>query len=291
MATRAKNTSKTEQALENMLTDVDRPDPEEQEFEEFVHEIGPSSSYIDIFKIKVGGSRPHLDRVTYEEVKADPYGFVRDKYGAGKFMLQFRGANRKYCGSKLLEVETVAGLPVAVQPIGVGMGGDAGYTAFMREQAAQNQQLITTLIASMKGPDIGSLLSGIAALMGGGNKQGSDLAALAPLLRPTDPAAMLTAVVAAFSAIQGPSKDQDWLTRMKDVVGLVKDLQPDTNGNGGREENMWSVVRDVGKEVVTRLAPVLLNGAPGQQEVTRPLAAVSTATASASRPTATPTGD
>jgi hypothetical protein len=214
---------------------------EDFEFEDFLDELGPEISTVSIFRVARDGSREHVDKVSLSELIADVYGWLRENCGTGKYQLYFRGADRRYRGAKTVSVgerKPANGAQLA----GAGNGHSTSHQEWMEKQFALQQQFITGLLASLKAPDLGNLLSGIAQL------------APKPLAQP-DPAAMLTAVALVFDKLRGPQKDEDWLARAKTIIELAKDLQPDSAGG----DTVWSVVKDVGKEVVHRLGP----GAPG----------------------------
>jgi hypothetical protein len=220
---------------EDLLTE------EDFEFEDFLDELGPEISTVSIFRVARDGSREHVDKVSLSELIADVYGWLRENCGTGKYQLYFRGADRRYRGAKTVSVgerKPANGAQLA----GAGNGHSTSHQEWMEKQFALQQQFITGLLASLKAPDVGSLLSGIAQL------------APKPLAQP-DPSAMLTAVATVFANLRGPQKDEDWLQRAKTIIELAKDLQPESAGG----DTVWSVVKDVGKEVVHRLGP----GAPG----------------------------
>src|SRR5215470_13204496 len=77
---------------------------EEIDFETFLEEIGPGTASIDVFRCMRSGERERIDRVELDALLNDPHGFLYDSYGAGKYMLHFKGADRRYRGSKTLSV-------------------------------------------------------------------------------------------------------------------------------------------------------------------------------------------
>lgn len=208
------------------------PSRDEVELMQFIDEVGPSTTIVDVFRKRIDGGRGHVGRCEPNVLFEDPYSFLRESYGPGTYILGFKTAQRTYLAWKTLHIEK-ENTSVAVAPVQSSAGDD--HSKFMREQMQMQQNLITSLITSMKPMDLTPLVTLFA-----GN-------------RGPDPAQMLTSVVAAFSALRGPQKDEDWLVRAKTIIELAKDLNPDRD-NGG-PENFWSVAREVGKEVLVRMNP------------------------------------
>lgn len=225
--------------IDELAEEFGVPTRDEVELMQFIDEMGPSTTIIDVFRKRLDGGRGHVGRVEPNVLFEDPYTFLRESFGPGTYILGFKNSARSYLAWKTLHVEG----PSAVAVVPVKSGPD-DHVTFMREQSQMQQNLITSLIASMKPMDLTPLVQMFA-----GN-------------RGPDPAQMLTAVVAAFSALRGPQQDEDWLKRAKTIIEIAKDLQPDNGGSGG-PENVWSVVRDVGKEVLLRLNPAVGDPPPG----------------------------
>src|SRR5262249_30152665 len=81
------------------------PSQEAEDFFTVLDEIGPGTSHIEIFRMNRDGSRGHVDRVTLQALQEDVYGFLRETYGPGKYLLTFKGQDRRYRGSKVLQVD------------------------------------------------------------------------------------------------------------------------------------------------------------------------------------------
>jgi len=186
---------------------------------EFMDEIGPSVAVVEIFQMKKDGSRPHCERVTMDVLREDVYEYLRSNFGPGKYLLQFKGADRTIQKSKVVEVAGRPGASIAAG-LAPAAAGQEQHLQYLREQNAQQQTLLTALISGLAQRPI-------------------------PDFKLPDPAAMLTAVAAVFSTIRGNGND-DWLEKTKTVIGIAKDLQPSEKG-----EDSWpALIRDVGKEVV-----------------------------------------
>lgn len=224
--------------------DFEPPSQEELDFETFLDEVGPGTAVIEVFRYKRDGTRGQLDRVGIDVLREDVYGFLRESYGPGKYWLVFKGSDRKYKGSKILIVDDPRVKTDDSRPAASNSGDPLMRDLLLAMVAAQKP------IPPPPPPDIGAMMTGLASM----------LVAMKPASAP-DATSMLTAVATVFSTLRGPQKDEDWLERAKVIIGLAKDLQPDSN----KEENFWSVAKDVGKEVITRLqiGPARAAGANG----------------------------
>lgn len=212
------------EALLNSLT----PDDSEEDLYTFLEEVGTGISTVDIFRLNKDGSRPHVDRVTLDALKDDVYGYLRT-LGAAKYLLQFKSADRLIRKSKVIEV---AG---GVSPNGVGVipaSGGFDHVQFMREQMAQQQTLLMTLISTM-----------------GNSSKGPDLSFLSGVLKPPD----ITPVVTLLAAMIGKKDEGGGLALAQTIVKMSRDLAPD----GGKDESWLSVIRDVGGKVVDNIGSTL----------------------------------
>jgi hypothetical protein len=206
------------------------PTQEEVDFETFLEEIGPGTSTIDIFRCNRDSTRSHEERVEFQALQADVFGYLRSNYGAGKFLLLFRDGARRFKGSKTITIGGGPGAQQQPQPQPLHSNGPAGdHLQFMREQMTMQQTLLTGLISAMKPPD----LTPIANAMIAANK-------------PQNPAEMLTAVTTVFTALKGPAKDEDWLDRAGKIITLAKGLSP--SNSDGAEDNLYTVIKEVGRD-------------------------------------------
>jgi len=186
----------------------------------FLDEIGPSAAVVEIFQMRRDGSRPHCERVTMDVLREDVYEYLRANFGAGKYLLQFKSADRRIIKSKVVEVAARASQAPAANGA-AATAGDDKHTQFMREQMAHQQTLLTALIGGLAQRPI-------------------------PDIKLPDPAAMLTAVCAAFATIRGEQpKDADWLSKVKTVIEIANDLKTDP-----KDDSWPGIVRDGVKEVV-----------------------------------------
>jgi len=163
---------------------------------------------------------------------------IQKEWGAGSYCIKFI-LNSKYVASRNIEIGEARGSAAAKSQDGKS-NGSVDMVQFMQQQMLQQQQLLMGMIASMKGPDLGTLLSGIAAIG-----------------RPPDSAAMLTAVATVFGQLRSAGGDSDWLEKAKNIVSLAKDLSPDGGG-----DSWLGVMRDVGIKVIENLKIPAIAGMP-----------------------------
>jgi hypothetical protein len=228
------------------VEDFEEPGQEELDLYDFLEEIGASISTIDVFRVDRDGKRPHIDRVTMDAIREDVYSYLR-QFGPGRYWLQFKSADRSIRRSRTIDVamaDKVSGVP-AVN----GTQSAPDHLQYLREQLAQQQTLLLALIGNL-----------------GGNK-GPDLSFLAGVLKPPD----MAPVVALMTAVLNRKEPEGGgLAMAKQIVELSRDLQPD---NSGREDTLWSVVKDVGGKVVSTLdkhLPPQLPLGPGEQQALPP---------------------
>lgn len=190
----------------------------------FLEEIGPSTAVIELFRMNRDGSRPHLETVTMDVIRENVYQYLREAWGGGKYLLQFKNSLRRIIKNKVIEIEARPGFQAAGA---AGRPADLAndqHLQFLREQHAAQQTLITTLITGLAQRPI-------------------------PDIKLPDSAAMLTAVVTAFATLRGdPGKDES-LDKVAKIISIAKDLNP------GEKEDSWpGLIRDVSKEVVSVFA-------------------------------------
>jgi hypothetical protein len=155
------------------LLPIEPPDDDEQidlDLYDFLGSLGPGIASIDVFRMNRDGSRPHVDRITMDAIREDVYSYLRS-LGAGKYLLQFMDANRRYKKSKVIEVAD-KGTPAPAAPVHNGSNDTLG---FLREQLAQQQTLLLALIGNMgqnRGPDL-SFLAGVLKPPDGQNHCGT----------------------------------------------------------------------------------------------------------------------
>ena len=215
MAGSRKASNKRTESFDDVMETVSAS--EELDFVEFLDDIGPSISFIDIFKFQRDGSRPQCERVSMDALREDPYEYLRTTWGPGKYWLQFKGSDRTIRKAKTLDVVARADPPAAAAN-GHGAAADIlqQHLQFMQQQNAKQETMLLALVNGLAGR---------------------------PAQPSADPAAMLTAVVGAFAALKEASGDGDIVKRLKPVLELAKELQP-----GGDNGDSWAgVARDVGR--------------------------------------------
>lgn len=238
--------------------------PEAEDIESILDDLGSSVASCDLYRMTKEGRRSYKDRIALDLLKQNPQEYIRREYGVGRWLLTFKDSGNKYVGSKVIEIDPEgraadgSGAPTAA----AAPGPTTSHVEFLREQMAAQHNLILALIANgNKGPDMGTLLTGLAAIMnagGGGKEKPLDMAALLTALRPPDPSAMLSSVIAAFTALKGKD-EQDPIERAAALVGLARDILPGGNDATGKNaDGMWDVMSEVGKHVADRFLPSII---------------------------------
>ncbi len=229
--------------VDELIDDLPEQTPEEQDVETFLEEVGPPETIVDILRLRDDGRRPHLGKVTLDILRADVYGYLREKYGSGRFMLYFKDSQKRFIKAKTLEVE-------ADREKQNGNGNANG------NGAGTERELMLALIATLRPPapiDIGSLLQGLAAMKP---------APLPPPPPPPDPTAMFTAILTAVTAVKG--SDDGGLDKFSKMVSIVKDMMPEAKG----EENLYTAGKEIARELIGKFAG---SSTPANPPVNAPL--------------------
>lgn len=188
----------------------------ESEVQDFLDTLDASETTAELYRYKDNGTRPQLGMVALSLFKEDTYGYLRDNYGSGRYAIRFKDRDRRYLsGGIILEVE---GPPVTQavntpQPVS---NSQSDLLQMMQMQNQQMNQMLLALIGSNRGPDIGSLLTGLAAL--------------AP--RGPDPVAMFTALVTGLGTMKGNDGGKtDFIEAIKVAKELVSGSSPETSSD------------------------------------------------------------
>lgn len=221
------------------------PTQDEIEFDEFLEEVGPSTAVIHILRMKPDGSTPQIGKTTMDQIREDPWEFLRSTYGGGKFRLLFRGGNREFRGSKVLEVEGSA--------VPTGQAGASGVLS--------HEKLLDTMLLSMiqhfqpreippppPALDIGALFAGMASMM-------TVLKPAAPTEKPADPIQMFQTIMQMYQGMKDKNEKPP-LEQLRDVASVIKEFSGD---KGGGEDSMWGAVASIGKDVVEKGSQILGN--------------------------------
>jgi hypothetical protein len=189
------------------------------------------TSAVDIWRIALGNEREYVKRVDWSEIRENPFEGIRARFGPGKYLVRFRAANGTYRGSKTIKV-------AADSPNGTP-GGTPGSTPVFSDHQFMRDILVAMIAKQTPAPPPPPLdLAGLAAI----------LSALRPAPAP-DAASMLTAVVTAVGQLK-PSEITNPFTTAKSIIELGMSIKGD---GGDKEDNIYGVIRDVGKEVISRI--------------------------------------
>jgi len=206
--------------------------PDEKDFLDFLEEIGPSASVVEVYRVPKSGDAEWMDVVSFDIIRDGGQGYIRETYGPGKYRLMFKNSGKKYQGHKTI---IIGALPLAPAQLVNTNGAHDTRFDFLTSQMAQQQQLVFKLIEGL-------------------SNRGSQAPA-------SDPSAMLTAVVTAFSVLKGaadPAAGGNPTKQLRDTLEMIRDAK-DIMGGGGdaKEENMYTVLKELGNKF-------LGGGAPGR---------------------------
>ncbi len=200
--------------------------PDEVDFVDFLENIGDNGSTVEVYRIPRNGDPEWLDVLAFDIIRDGGQQYIRDTYGPGKYKLMFKDSLRKYQGRKTF---VLGGAPVTAAPAVVNNGAGDPRFEFLTAQMAQDRALMFKLIENM-------------------GKGGPT---------PTDPAAMLTAVVAAFSVLrQGsdPAAPGNPTKQLKETLELLASTKDIFGPGEPKEENMYTVVKELGQQFLGRTA-------------------------------------
>ncbi len=236
------------------IPDVEDEPLSQEEFElaRFLEDESGNIAQVLIFRKTPKGELDHVATTTVDGMSEDT---LREMYGApAVYVLKFKNSKNKFIATKHIRLgATKLGAPDpgsgVAAPASVGPLMDLQIQS-MRESAQRSHEMMLALIASLA------------------NRQ-----------MPTmpDPASMMAAITNAFATVQGAAKPTaaaiDPFMQFKTMLDLVRDIVPGSKTESGSEDNIWSVVRDVGGRVVDAAAPfiqgALTQGTPGAPVVQR----------------------
>jgi len=242
------------------------PDPiADQSYEdalEFLESFGGSASYCRIERFLRNGEKENCATVPYDAVRDDVAEYIREGWGGGRYHVSLLNEMKRWVAKRTvtIAVRVNAAQPaLGAAPAAAAAAGGFDQFAMMREQMQADRQLLLTLLTRQNnGPDIGSILQGVAAL----TKQG-------------DPAAMFAAMMTAFQTVRAASPDIDPMAQARNLIGLAKELAPGGGGGGDESEPTWlGVVKEVGGKFLDTIKPAVSAAAiaPGRPGAAAPAA-------------------
>lgn len=212
----------------------------EMEYQDFVENLGDATVAVTIHRFpKFGNILEWCDNGTLSDATLES---IREKHGPGKYRLTFRGPTG-LMGTKYILIaaryEWKEGKPSV-------NGNGGGMDEFMKQQLVMQQNMMLAVIGSLKGPDMGGMMAGIAAVLtaikpaGGTDK--------AP-----DPIAMFQAIMSMYKGAKDGEKSQ--LDQLREVASVIKEFSSD--GKGSDVDSGWGAAVEIGKEALNKLSPVL----------------------------------
>jgi hypothetical protein len=220
----------------------------EFEYQDYVSTLGDTNVTVTIHRFpKFGNVLEWCENASLDRAQLET---IRENHGPGKYKLTFRGPTG-FMGSKMICIApeydkngTNGTKPAA----NAGAGSD-----FIREQLVMQQNLMMALMSSMKGPDIGAMMAGLAAMMTALKPAGDNGA------KPVDPLAMFQAILGMYQNLK-PKEEKSELDRLRDTAAVIKEFSGE--GKAGGIESGWDALATVGKEAIDKLSPILTGVRP-----------------------------
>jgi hypothetical protein len=187
---------------------------------------------------------------------------LKTKYGPGTYVIRFSGIGGKFLPG---------GGTIKIAPIpndGHKANGSTDITSVMElmEKQRANDRERNSRLLELAIPTLGTVL---AALLGG--RQQTDVAALVAALKPAPGPTLndLAQTLASMKSLTADNSPRDPLETIFNIMEKVKGL----SGSGEQGESNWTdVVRDLVKEAIPAVKPMLDNMANMQAENQRRLA-------------------
>jgi hypothetical protein len=180
---------------------------------------------------------------------------MRSRYGAGIYRVRLQGPKGFLPGGGRVEIAAVS----TDKPRN-GNGEIAALLDAMNRQQTENRERNNRLLELA----IPGALGIIAAMVGKNNS--SDLPAILAALRPPEPLKItdLTTALASVQQLTKPAEIKDPIETILSIMDRVKNLTGDGEKQG--ESNWLDVVRDLVKEAVPAVRPMLDNLAEQQRQ-------------------------
>lgn len=221
----------------------------EFEYQEFLESLGDATVGVTIQRYpKFGNIMEWCDNGNINEATLES---IREKHGPGKYRLSFRGPTGML-GTKNVCIASPYDGKERQHSNGNGNNNGNDFSEFMKQQLVMQQNLVLAMLGSMKGPDLGGMMAGLAAVMTAIKPAGSTDKA-------PDPIAMFQAIMSMYKGAKDNEKSP--LDQLRDVASVIKEFSND-GGKGNDVDSAWSMVAEVGKEAVNKLAPVLTSMVP-----------------------------
>jgi hypothetical protein len=207
------------------------------EYQEFLATLGDGNVAVTIHRFpKFGNVMEWCDNTTLDQATLEA---IRENHGPGKYKLSFRGPQH------MLGTKNIC-IAAPFSKDGRPAAGKSDAETFLQSQLAMQQNLLMSLMGSMKGPDLGGMMAGLAAMM----------TALKPPVgenaKPVDPVQMFQTIMQIYQGLN--KSDKSPLEQLRDTAAVLKEFSGD---GGGGEMSMWGAIASVGKDAVEKLAPAI----------------------------------
>lgn len=209
----------------------DRP-PEEQELEEIINAIGGTAAKCKISRVSVQGDPRWVQTIAASQVTEE---LIRREYGPGQYICEFRADTGRYIRKKSVFIDELK--PQLSQQntttAAPGTGGlDIQFVLeSMRASEARSQQLMLEMI-----------------------KRPSGNGTPAPVLSPVD---MMTGIINAIASLKGMVDPESGKTQIKEILEIAEMI-----GGRSTEENVYTVVKEVGTKVLEIVSERIVNAPP-----------------------------
>jgi hypothetical protein len=214
------------------------PTPEEFELARFLEESGGTIAKVYIYRLAKNGDLDHVDTTSVEGMNEET---IREKYGAPSvYVLKFKASNGKFIAERRVRLgETKIGVPEHGSSVPVPGGG---VSDLLKMQLDMMQARVAEQNAMMN-----TLLAGIISR---------------PQAAVPDPSAMMTALATVFTTLHGAANKTtaDPFENIAKVAELIRTLAPDGGGGDSKEDNLFSVVKEIGGRVVEIARPIIESG-------------------------------
>jgi hypothetical protein len=202
----------------------------EDDIYDFVGSLAAQAPKVEIWQVNRDG-RAFCDSLPYDTIREDVLQFLRQEFGPGKWLLIFKTGG-KYIARKTIVIAALKGdasisASRAAAPQSVGRDDPV---QILREQNQQSRDLLAAVIAGQRGPDMGGIMSGLAAVVAAG---APILAAL--MRRPdADPSQTIAALASAMKDMRPPEAAQSPVETARAMLELARDIG---GGEGGGERD------------------------------------------------------
>ncbi len=224
------------------LIEATTPTQAEADIQDFLENIGPGETIVEVFRMRDDGRRPNCGKVTLDILMEDCFSYLRDKFGPGRYLLRFKGEDRRYLPkSKVLEVEGEA--PKVFEP------------SLLQHPSSSNSNGSSDTMLTMMMSQMQFQQNMILSLIQNGKSNGPDLTSLISVLKPADPMAMLGSLSTMLTALRPTEGKQTSIGETLEVIKTAKELV----GDGGSGSSNTDSYLAVGSKLLDTIGKIASN--------------------------------